>query len=45
MPKAKGGSDNEDNLQLLCTSCNSIKGDRPMEYLVGKIFEIRKNLR
>ncbi|MGL5955029.1 MAG: DNA methyltransferase [Brevinema sp.] len=42
IPQAKGGSDNEDNLQLLCTACNSIKGDRTMDYLVGKILEIRK---
>ncbi|MGL4563085.1 MAG: DNA methyltransferase [Brevinema sp.] len=44
IPQAKGGSDHEDNLQLLCTYCNSIKGDRPMEYLVGKIAEIRKKI-
>ena len=23
-----------DNLQLLCGACNSIKGDRPQEYLL-----------
>ena len=30
-PKAKGGLDWEDNFQLLCQSCNSIKGTRTME--------------
>ncbi len=32
-PKSKGGARVLENLQLLCGSCNSIKGDRPMEYL------------
>ena len=32
-PKIKGGPWAQENLQLLCGSCNSIKGDRPMEYL------------
>ena len=32
-PKVKGGPWAKENLQLLCGSCNSIKGDRPMEYL------------
>ena len=32
-PKSKGGPRVLENLQLLCGSCNSIKGDRPMEYL------------
>ena len=32
-PKSKGGAMVLENLQLLCGSCNSIKGDRPMEYL------------
>jgi len=37
VPKAKGGGDYYENYQLLCGSCNRIKGDRPMEYLRMKI--------
>ncbi len=37
IPKAKGGGDYYENYQLLCSSCNRIKGDRPMEYLRMKI--------
>ena len=29
-----------DNLQLLCSSRNRIKGDRPHEYLVARLAEI-----
>ena len=36
-PKSRGGTDHIDNLQLLCSSCNRIKGDRPMEYLVAQL--------
>ncbi|MDR0613925.1 MAG: HNH endonuclease [Dysgonamonadaceae bacterium] len=43
IPKAKGGGDYYENYQLLCSSCNKIKGDRPMEYLRLKI-ETRKKL-
>ena len=32
-----GGTDHPDNLQLLCHHCNSIKGNRPMEYLQTRI--------
>lgn len=36
-PRAKGGTDHLDNLQLLCGHCNSVKGDRGMEYLRAKL--------
>ena len=35
--RANGGTDHLDNLQLLCGSCNRIKGDRGMEYLRVKL--------
>ena len=35
--RAKGGTDHIENLQLLCGSCNRIKGDRGMEYLAVKL--------
>ena len=35
--QARGGSDHIDNLQLLCGSCNSIKGNRGMDYLQAKL--------
>ena len=28
-----------DNLRFLCGACNSLKGDRPMEYLVARLKE------
>jgi len=37
IPVAKGGGDYYENYQLLCGSCNKIKGTRPMEYLRLKI--------
>ena len=37
IPKAKGGGDYYENYQLLCSNCNRVKGDRPMEYLRTKI--------
>jgi len=33
IPKSKGGGNYYENYQLLCGSCNRMKGDRPMEYL------------
>ncbi|MDE2967867.1 MAG: DNA methyltransferase [Chloroflexota bacterium] len=35
--QSKGGTDHLDNLQLLCAHCNSVKGDRGMEYLRAKL--------
>ena len=35
--RAKGGTHHIGNLQLLCGSCNRIKGDRGMEYLRVKL--------
>ena len=35
--RTKGGTDHIENLQLLCGNCNSIKGDRGMEYLRVKL--------
>ena len=39
IPKARGGTDHIDNLQLLCSLCNRIKGDRPQEYLFMRLRE------
>ncbi len=36
-PRSRGGQDNPENLQLLCGSCNSLKGNRPMEYLMAEL--------
>jgi site-specific DNA-methyltransferase (adenine-specific) len=37
VPESKGGGNYYENYQLLCGSCNKIKGNRPMEYLRLKI--------
>jgi site-specific DNA-methyltransferase (adenine-specific) len=44
IPKSKGGGDYYENYQLLCGSCNRIKGIRPMEYLRMKIETREKML-
>ena len=40
IPQSRGGTDHLENLQLLCGACNSLKGDRPQEYLVARLAEI-----
>ena len=40
VPQAKGGGSNTENLQLLCGSCNSIKGKRDMSFLGARLKEL-----
>ena len=39
VPRSRGGTDDLANLQLLCGACNSLKGNRPHEYLVARLIE------
>jgi site-specific DNA-methyltransferase (adenine-specific) len=38
-PRSRGGTDDPDNLQLLCGACNSTKGDRTQEELIQSLRE------
>ena len=40
IPQSRGGTDHFENLQLLCSHCNRLKGDRPQEYLAAKLNEM-----
>ena len=40
IPQSRGGTDHPENLQMLCASCNRIKGNRPQEYLMAKLKEM-----
>ena len=37
VPRAKGGGDHLENLQLLCGACNSTKGDREHAFLIATL--------
>ncbi|MDE0646000.1 MAG: DNA methyltransferase [Gammaproteobacteria bacterium] len=37
VPRSKGGTDHLENLQLLCGSCNRIKGNRTHEFLISAL--------
>ena len=39
VPLARDGDERFDNKQLLCASCNRVKGDRPQEYLLQTLRE------
>ena len=39
-PTSAGGTDDIDNLQLLCGFCNSIKGDKDMAYLRTRLKDM-----
>lgn len=45
IPRSKNGADTYENFQLLCGSCNKIKGDRPMEYLMMRIEQINSAMK
>lgn len=38
-PRSKGGTNTDDNVQLLCSWCNRTKGNRSMEYLRVRLRE------
>ena len=39
IPRSKGGTDDPDNLQLLCGACNSTKGNRTQDELIASLRE------
>ena len=39
-PRSQGGQDSVGNLQLMCHTCNAIKGDRDMAYLQQRLGEL-----
>jgi len=40
VPRARGGTDHLDNLQLLCAACNSLKGTHDHSYLIARLKEL-----
>ena len=42
VPKSQGGTDHEDNLQLLCGACNSTKGRGTQAELISRLENTRR---
>lgn len=42
VPVSEGGGDELENLQMLCAACNSVKGNRGMEYLM-KVLDMDRD--
>lgn len=42
VPRAKGGENRDENAQLLCSTCNRIKGHRSNEYLIKRLRELNR---
>lgn len=45
IPKDVGGHDHVSNLQLLCSHCNRVKGNRSNEYLMVKRAEVDRKMK
>lgn len=43
IPRSRGGTDQLDNLQLLCNACNSLKGSNSQEWFVAEL--VRRRIR
>lgn len=41
IPRVRGGTDHVENLQMLCSYCNSVKGDRDMPYLLAELERLK----
>ena len=40
IPRSRGGTDHPDNLQLLCSHCNRVKGDKDQAHLMARLKEM-----
>ena len=38
LPPSNGGTDHLGNLRILGSACNSLKGDRTQEFLIGRLI-------